>query len=85
MVNESQSSDKVVEPLLIGMFSEREVREIAQMCSSSDKVEVEIQVSQKGEQFFITRALIFAQCPCTPKHIFSPCFHRVDANNNPIC
>lgn len=87
MINDTQIrlSDGVVEPLLLDILSDRELNKIIQKCSSLEKVEIEIKISQNGRQLLSTKNLKFSKCPCEPPQHHRACFHSVDANNNPIC
>lgn len=79
----AQLSDETVEPLLLDILGDRNLNEIIQKCSSSEQVEIEIKISQNGQQLLLARRLQFVQCPCNQHPGY--CFHSVDANNNPIC
>lgn len=81
-----QSTDKVVEPLLLDILGDRELNTIIQKCSSSEKIEIEIKVSQNGQQLLLARSLKYTNgCPCIPPQHNRDCIHRLDANDNPIC
>ena len=87
MINDTQTrlSNEVVEPLLLDILSDRELNSIIQKCSSSDKVEIEIKISQNGQQLHLIKNMKFTNCPCQPPQHNRPCIHSVDVNGNPIC
>lgn len=81
----AQSNDEGVKPLLLDILSDLELNEIIQKCSSSEKVEIEIKISQNGQQLLLANSLVFTKCPCNPPQHSRRCIHMVDANGNPIC
>lgn len=88
MIDDTQTrlSNKATNPLLLDILSDRELNEAIQKCSSSGKVEIEIKVSQNGQQLLLAKSLKYTNgCPCIPPQHDRPCIHRLDASGNPIC